>query len=167
MAATDLGKVGIVMKGTWSSSATYEVLDAVSYNSGFYIAKQAVPAGTLPTNTTYWQLALGNVKTQQTNLYNTVFGASSTAITLNDSISNYEYIGIDTANQNNTSGSRGYVLAPVSAMGQGRYFSDWKNSWIRVNASGTSFTFLEAVDSSGNSVARYIHNILGFKVIAT
>lgn len=55
MAATDLGKVGIVMKGTWSSSAAYEVLDAVSYNSGLYIAKQAVPANTLPTNTTYWQ----------------------------------------------------------------------------------------------------------------
>ena len=57
MAATDLGKVGIVMKGTWSSSATYEVLDAVSYNGGLYIAKQAVPANTLPTNTTYWQMA--------------------------------------------------------------------------------------------------------------
>lgn len=56
--ATDLGKVGIVMKGTWSSSATYEVLDAVSYNGSLYIAKQAVPANTTPTNTTYWQTAL-------------------------------------------------------------------------------------------------------------
>ena len=55
--ATDLGKVGIVMKGTWSSSATYEALDAVSYNNGLYIAKQAVPANTAPTNTTYWQIA--------------------------------------------------------------------------------------------------------------
>ena len=57
--ATDLGKVGIVMKGTWSNSATYEALDAVSYNSNLYISKQAVPAGTLPTNTTYWQNAVG------------------------------------------------------------------------------------------------------------
>jgi hypothetical protein len=56
--ATDLGKVGIVMKGTWSSSATYEVLDAVSYDTGLYIAKQSVPANTLPTNTTYWQAAI-------------------------------------------------------------------------------------------------------------
>ena len=60
MAATDLGKVGIVMKGTWSSSAAYEVLDAVTYNNGLYIAKQAVPANTLPTNTTYWQVAIEN-----------------------------------------------------------------------------------------------------------
>lgn len=56
--ATDLGKVGMVTKGTWSSSATYEVLDVVYYNSETYIAKQAVPANTAPTNTTYWQPAL-------------------------------------------------------------------------------------------------------------
>lgn len=54
----DVGKVGIVTKGAWSNSATYEVLDAVSYSGGLYIAKQAVPAGTLPTNATYWQTAL-------------------------------------------------------------------------------------------------------------
>lgn len=55
--ATLVGKVGIVMKGNWSSSATYEVLDAVSYAGGLYIAKQSVPANTAPTNTTYWQPA--------------------------------------------------------------------------------------------------------------
>ena len=59
--ATDLGKVGIVAKGGWSNSVAYEVLDAVTYNDGFYIARQAVPAGTLPTNTTYWQKAVSNV----------------------------------------------------------------------------------------------------------
>lgn len=56
--ATLVGKVGMVMKGVWSNSATYEVLDAVSYNNGLYIAKQAVPANTAPTNTTYWQSAI-------------------------------------------------------------------------------------------------------------
>ena len=56
--ATDLGKVGMRMRGAWSSSATYEVLDAVQYNNGTYIAKQAVPANTAPTNTTYWQSAI-------------------------------------------------------------------------------------------------------------
>lgn len=59
--ATDLGKVGMVTKGTWNSASTYEVLDVVSYNNGVYIAKQAVPANTLPTNTTYWQEALNAV----------------------------------------------------------------------------------------------------------
>ena len=56
--ATSVGRVARVMKGTWSSSATYEMLDAVSYNNGLYIAKQNVPAGTLPTTSTYWQVAL-------------------------------------------------------------------------------------------------------------
>lgn len=65
--ATDLGKVGIRMRGTWDSSTAYEVLDAVYYQTGTYIAKQAVPANTLPTNTTYWQAAL--VPTIQTLTY--------------------------------------------------------------------------------------------------
>ena len=56
--ATDLGKVGMRARGTWNNTTTYEVLDAVSYNGGLYIAMQAVPANTLPTNTTYWQVAL-------------------------------------------------------------------------------------------------------------
>lgn len=54
--ATDLGKVGIRMRGDWNSSSTYEVLDAVTYNGNFYIAKQNVPANTAPSYTTYWQL---------------------------------------------------------------------------------------------------------------
>ena len=56
--ATDIGKVGIRMRGTYSSANTYEVLDAVQYNNGTYIAKQEVPANTAPTNTTYWQAAM-------------------------------------------------------------------------------------------------------------
>lgn len=62
--ATDLGKVGMVMKGDWDSSTAYEVLDAVSYDGGLYIAKQAVPANTLPTNTTYWQASVTEVKSK-------------------------------------------------------------------------------------------------------
>lgn len=56
--ATDLGKVGMRMRGDWDSSTAYEVLDTVEYNGGSYIAKQAVPANTAPTNTTYWQVAM-------------------------------------------------------------------------------------------------------------
>lgn len=56
--ATDVGKVGIVMKGAYNSENTYENLDCVSYNGGLYIAKQNVPANTAPTNTTYWQVGI-------------------------------------------------------------------------------------------------------------
>lgn len=58
MSATDLGKVGMRARGSWSNSTTYEVLDIVSYNNSLYIAKQAVPANTAPTDTTYWQPAI-------------------------------------------------------------------------------------------------------------
>lgn len=55
---TDIGRAGMVMKGDYNSASTYETLDVVGYDNGLYIAKQNVPAGTLPTNTTYWQLAI-------------------------------------------------------------------------------------------------------------
>lgn len=56
--ATDLGKVGMVTKGAWSNTTAYEALDVVTYNNGLYISKQDVPAGTLPTNTNFWQVAI-------------------------------------------------------------------------------------------------------------
>lgn len=55
----DLGKVGIVTKGAYNPANTYETLDAVYYLGETYLAKQNVPANTAPTNTTYWQKALG------------------------------------------------------------------------------------------------------------
>ena len=59
---TDIGRVGMVTKGDYNSASTYEVLDVLSYNGGLYIAKQNVPAGTTPTNTTYWQTCAAAVK---------------------------------------------------------------------------------------------------------
>lgn len=55
---TDIGRAGMVMKGDYNSASTYETLDAVSYSNALYVAKQNVPAGILPTNTTYWQKAI-------------------------------------------------------------------------------------------------------------
>lgn len=61
--ATDLGKVGMVTKGTYSSASTYEALDVVYYQNATYIARQSVPVNTAPTNTTYWQKAVDNFVT--------------------------------------------------------------------------------------------------------
>lgn len=54
MATTVTIKIGLVDKGDYSSSATYQVLDMVKYNGITYLAKQDVPTGTVPTNTAYW-----------------------------------------------------------------------------------------------------------------
>lgn len=42
----------------WSSTATYEPLTIVSYNSSYYVSKKQVPAGDAysPINTNYWVL---------------------------------------------------------------------------------------------------------------
>lgn len=56
MATVNLGRVSFVMKGDYSSSTTYKRLDVVSFGGVSYAAKQDVPTGTVPTNTTYWQV---------------------------------------------------------------------------------------------------------------
>lgn len=56
MATINLGRVSFVMKGDYSSSATYIRLDVVTSDGVSYAAKQDVPAGTPVTNTTYWQV---------------------------------------------------------------------------------------------------------------
>lgn len=56
MSTTINVKIAPLPRGAWSNSATYAKLDVVSYNGSSYMAIKAVSAGTLPTNTTYWQL---------------------------------------------------------------------------------------------------------------
>jgi hypothetical protein len=44
-------------RGEWSAAAAYAYLDLVSYQGSSYVATKAVPAGTLPTDTSYWMLS--------------------------------------------------------------------------------------------------------------
>lgn len=50
-------------EGDWSDSIEYEPLCVVYYQGNSYTSKSYVPAGTLPTNTTYWALT-GNYNAQ-------------------------------------------------------------------------------------------------------
>jgi hypothetical protein len=52
----DNGAVGIVNKGVYSSSNTYQINDIVSYNGSTYLCKINNTYNVVPTNTTYWQL---------------------------------------------------------------------------------------------------------------
>ena len=60
MSSTINVKIAPLPRGDYSSSATYAKLDVVSYNGSSYMAIKAVPTGTVPTNTTYWQLLVDN-----------------------------------------------------------------------------------------------------------
>ena len=53
---TTLGAVGILPVGDWSNSSAYDRLNAVKYQGSMYVALKDVPAGVVPTNTTYWML---------------------------------------------------------------------------------------------------------------
>ena len=56
MASSINVKIAPLPRGNYSSSATYAKLDVVAYNGATYMAIKAVPTGTVPTNTNYWQL---------------------------------------------------------------------------------------------------------------
>lgn len=63
MTTTNLGRVAVVPKGTWSAG-TYKALDLVRYNDASYIAKSTTTA--LPTDTTYWTLVVSDGATGST-----------------------------------------------------------------------------------------------------
>jgi hypothetical protein len=56
-----------IFDGDWDNTKNYEALTIVLYNGSSYTSKKPVPAGTLPTNTTYWALT-GNYNGQISNL---------------------------------------------------------------------------------------------------
>ena len=53
--STSAGRVLMIPKGNYDPTATYTMLDVVSYQGKSYVAKQTT-TGNAPTNTTYWQL---------------------------------------------------------------------------------------------------------------
>ena len=46
-----------IYDGDWDNTKVYEPLTMVTYNNSTYTSKQTVPAGTVPTNTTYWVMS--------------------------------------------------------------------------------------------------------------
>ena len=55
--STSAGRVLMIPKGDYDATATYTMLDVVSYQGKSYVAKQTT-TGNAPTNTTYWQLMI-------------------------------------------------------------------------------------------------------------
>ena len=51
---TNLGRVGLVLRGAYDASAAYSRMDVVSYQGSSYAALKAT-TGHDPTDTSYWQ----------------------------------------------------------------------------------------------------------------
>jgi hypothetical protein len=47
---------GLVPKGAYDNATDYSVGDSVDYNGSSYVMHTDAAAGTLPTNTAYWQV---------------------------------------------------------------------------------------------------------------
>ena len=62
MAAVAYGHVAIVPKGIWNADTQYEVCQLVEYDGSSYVAKAQPPVGTLPTDTSYWQVSAAGTK---------------------------------------------------------------------------------------------------------
>lgn len=56
MAKQNLGRVAMDFKGEYSSSATYNKLDVVTYNGSSYVCNVDNTRGVIPTNTDNWNL---------------------------------------------------------------------------------------------------------------
>jgi ethanolamine utilization microcompartment shell protein EutS len=54
MASINLGRIGMVVKGPWNSTFTYDRLDVVSYQGGGYVALDTNTNKAPDTNTAYW-----------------------------------------------------------------------------------------------------------------
>lgn len=66
--AETYGTIGILPLKEWNATTQYDLLNLVSYNGSSYVAHTRPPVGTLPTNTSYWQVSAqgGNKATANT-----------------------------------------------------------------------------------------------------
>lgn len=62
------GRVAITPEGDWLNSLPYKRLSLVKYNDHLYVSKKDSPAGTLPTNATYW-MDCGNMDISVATVY--------------------------------------------------------------------------------------------------
>ena len=78
MAAVAYGHVAIVPKGIWNADIQYEVCQLVEYDGSSYVAKAQPPVGTLPTDTSYWQVSAAGTKKASSGSLGTVMPDGST-----------------------------------------------------------------------------------------
>jgi ABC-type transporter Mla subunit MlaD len=58
MPEINYGRIALIPKGDYSETTQYRQGDVVTYENASYICKAKPEIGTVPTNTTYWQVAV-------------------------------------------------------------------------------------------------------------
>ena len=78
-----------LIDGDWDENKVYEPLTVVNYLNNSYTSKKTVPAGTLPTNSTYWALT-GNYNAGIGTLTQRVDTIDGEIVDINNAITNIE-----------------------------------------------------------------------------
>lgn len=78
-----------LIDGDWNENKVYEPLTVVNYLNNSYTSKKTVPAGTLPTNSTYWALT-GNYNAGIGTLTQRVDTIDGEIVDINNAITNIE-----------------------------------------------------------------------------
>ncbi|RHT42855.1 hypothetical protein DW779_06930 [Clostridium sp. AM30-24] len=76
--AVNYGQVAIVPKGVWNAETQYKVNNLVEYDGSSYVAKVQPPVGTLPTDTSYWQVSAAGTKKATADSLGTVMSDGTT-----------------------------------------------------------------------------------------
>jgi len=127
MTTTNLGRVAVVPKGTYTAG-TNKPLDLVRYNGSSYIAKTTTTA--LPTVTTDWDLVAGD----GASLYTWVkYADDSIGTGLSDSAANKSFIGI--------------AVNKVSAT-ESTTATDYTWSQIKGNDGSPTYTWIKYADDA-------------------
>lgn len=140
-----------IFDGDWNSQKAYEALTVVNYVGSSYTSKRAVPAGVVPTNTTYWALT-GNFN-EQMEEYRQLVEGLSTRVNTNLEGRKFILIGDSWAaglTYNSSTASRGPSFYDVLISSLGLVQGD---TYYRNNADGCGFvdndphTFLELLQA--------------------
>ena len=76
--AVNYGQVAIVPNGVWNAETQYKVNNLVEYDGSSYVAKVQPPVGTLPTDTSYWQVSAAGTKKATADSLGTVMPDGTT-----------------------------------------------------------------------------------------
>lgn len=110
---TNLGRVGMVLRGEYSPSTSYERLDVVYYQKGAYCARTAV-SGVAPTNSTYWQTIV-SMNDVSEDMYGSILAAQTATDNANTAAGSAVQIAQDAASSATSTASSAAESARIVA----------------------------------------------------
>lgn len=154
-----VGRVGLEVKGAWDSSVAYATMDVVTYNNSTYIAKQAVPAGTLPTNTTYWELSLDASLLQTKTMSSPVMIGGESKTTVEAAVGALEDVKADKTAISSVETTN----TAVSAHSVGSYFINASGQFVKTTSAIAIGDTIDGNNTTATSIVAVLDEINNLK----